>query len=230
MALAGRQRHEAASTLGTWHHRQAVAAQRLTGAALRPSRRQDDGEVERLVAQVREGVAGVDGQRRQRREDAGAEVLRAAACSLGPVESVGQRAARPPRASELGTSSSRQSGSSCRPPWRGARSAMAASCSAGEHAVRPGAGDARPRSCCFRPATRTMKNSSRLAATMRQELEPLEERQARVARLGEDALVEGEPRQLAVDEHPGVVQFHGQTGGVRHRVRPSRTRQVTMTW
>ena len=46
-----------------------------------------------------------------------------------------------------------------------ARALMAASCSA---AVRPSGGVSAtlPESCCFRPATRTMKNSSRLEATM----------------------------------------------------------------
>ena len=45
-----------------------------------------------------------------------------------------------------------------------------------------------------------MKNSSRFDATIAANLSALEQRRRRIRRLLEHALVEGQPRQLAVDE------------------------------
>ena len=55
------------------------------------------------------------------------------------------------------------------------------------------------------PDTRTWKNSSRLLAKKNEELHPLEERVADVARLVEHACVELEPRQLAVEDREPLV-------------------------
>ena len=77
--------------------------------------------------------------------------------------------------------------------------AIAASCSAGVRPARSGA--VSPSSIArWRPATRTMKNSSRFDGGDGRELDALEQRRRRIGRFLEHALVEGEPRQLAVDE------------------------------
>ncbi len=84
-----------------------------------------------------------------------------------------------------------------------ARVLMAASCSA---AVSPSGGVSAtlPESCCLSPATRTMKNSSRFEATIARNFSRSTSGTVGVARLVEHALVELEPRQLAVDEQLGV--------------------------
>ena len=56
-----------------------------------------------------------------------------------------------------------------------------------------------------------MKNSSRFEAHDGGELEALEQRRARVLRFFEHALVEREPRQLAVDEQAGPLAAHACT-------------------
>ena len=55
-------------------------------------------------------------------------------------------------------------------------------------------------------ATRIMKNSSRFVPTIDEELHALEQRMRRVARLGEDALVELEPAELAVDVQRRILE------------------------
>ena len=54
--------------------------------------------------------------------------------------------------------------------------------------------------------TRIMKNSSRFVAGDGEELHPLEERMRRVERLVEDALVEFQPAQLAVDVERRILE------------------------
>ena len=85
-----------------------------------------------------------------------------------------------------------------------ARWLIATSCSCG---VRPSGGiSVMVRCvCAWRPATRTMKNSSRFEKKMPEELQPLEERDLGRARLGEHAGVELEPGELAVQVVRWVV-------------------------
>ena len=82
------------------------------------------------------------------------------------------------------------------------RSLMRSSCSAG---VRPSSEiSATPVSTWpTRPATRTMKNSSRLVGRDREEPQPLKQRMARVGGLLQHPPIELKPRQLAIDEALG---------------------------
>ena len=56
-------------------------------------------------------------------------------------------------------------------------------------------------------ATRIMKNSSRFVPTIDEELHALEQRMRGIVRLGEHALVELEPAQLAVDVQRRVLEI-----------------------
>ena len=96
----------------------------------------------------------------------------------------------------------RASAGRARRPARAPASRTAASCCAGVRPARSGV--ASPSSiACLRPATRTMKNSSRFDAAMAANLTRSSSGVVGVGRFLEHALVEREPGQLAVDEQRG---------------------------
>ena len=66
----------------------------------------------------------------------------------------------------------------------------------------------------LRPATRTMKNSSRLLAKIARNRRPLEQRQAVVLGQLEDPLVEAQPGELAVEEDVVVLLDRREGRGV----------------
>ena len=191
----------ASDRAGTWHRRATDGLRAARDLALSSLLvlLQDDRQVQAAVAQDRERVpgstaSGVSTGQTSRENAAARRVF-----VLAPDELRGAQQADPralvqirarPRPARPGTAPR---------PWRGRAALIAASCSA---AVRPSGGVSAtlPDSCCFSPATRTMKNSSRFEDDDRQELQAFDQRHRRVARLVEHAPVELQPGQLAVDE------------------------------
>ena len=156
-----------------------------------------DGEVQREVGDVREGVRGVDGEGGEHREDARFEL----AGELGAVSS---------------SPSSSQSANSTPASWSAGRDLLREHVPPGGRraprrgrgsrgAVRPGRG--RPgallrtpaASCSCRPETRTWKNSSRLELKIARNFARSSSGSDGVLGEREHASVEVEPGQLAVE-------------------------------
>ena len=135
------------------------------------------------------------------------EVARAARCCCLRVELARSRATWMPASRSFGQQVVRQQSTAARRASASARSRMAASCSAGRHAVGRRLDDAGLELPRAGRETRTMKNSSRLLAKMARNLHPLEQRQRGVARLVEHAAVELEPGQLAVEVVARVAEI-----------------------
>ena len=138
------------------------------------------GEVERRVRDVRERVRRVDGERRQDREDPVAEELAQAAAARRRSRS-SHRTQVDALFAQLRDASRRWSSGACRSISRRRRRQICSSTCAGQSAPSA-AGTAMPggdAALAARP-TRTMKNSSRFEREDRQELHPLQQRQARV--------------------------------------------------
>ena len=158
------------------------------------------------------GMARIDGQRRQHGEDLVEEArahldvaLRTLLVADDADLLVGQLAAR--TAAQVSECAATMGSSRVRIASR----VCAALIPSGVGLERPAA------TCCFRPATRIWKNSSRLLAKMARKRDPLEQRVALVDRLVQHALVELEPRQLAVDVRD--VRSHARRRGVACAVR-----------
>ena len=86
---------------------------------------------------------------------------------------------------------------------RGPRARSRRSCSSGVRPSGSGSRRCRPRPAACRPATRTMKNSSRLLAKIARNLTRSSSGMCARPGLGEHALVELEPGQLAVEVRVG---------------------------
>ncbi len=134
---------------------------------------------------------------------AGERGLRAPPVCSG-VSSSRRASSIPSRASSGRISSSRQI-RYCVDDRVGARSPIARELLGRATGRRAGSSATPPVSCCLRPATRTMKNSSRFEATIARNFSRSSSGSRGVARLVEDALVEREPGELAVDEELAVA-------------------------
>ena len=150
---------------------------------------------QRQVADVRERVARVDGQRRQHREDLVEEALPQLDVALRALLVADDADAL---LGELARGSRRTSREWLRWSWQQPRRGCASRISGADSPS--GVGIERPAAtCCFRPATRTWKNSSRLLAKMARKRARSSSGLRSSLRLEQHALVELEPRQLAVD-------------------------------
>ena len=183
------------------------------------------GDAERELGDVRERVAGVDGERRQHREDAllvdlghplavdGVEVV--------PADDGDARRRRARAPARRGTPASWRATSS----W--ACSPIAASCWL---AVRPSAvGSSTPAATwSFSAATRTWKNSSRFVVVMAQNLARSSSGIPCSLRQLQDPVVERQPAQLTVDEpvvHGAHDRWRTTAGAERERTAPCASRR-----
>ena len=161
-----------------------------------------DGQVEREVRDVGERVGGVDRERGEHREDRlGEERRRGARARRRPARPSRRTGSRRPRARARPRCANT---AAARPTSSSTRSRMARSCStrsspSGVVLRRPAA------SCSMRPETRTSKNSSRFWLKMARNLARSSSGQVRVLGQGEHAVVEVEPRELAVEEPIGRI-------------------------
>ena len=185
------------STAGT-----CTTANSFSGS-LRPL--QQHGQVQRLVEQVRERVARVDGQRREHREDLAAEdVAQVLAVRVGQV--LGPRGGRCPSFSRAGSTSSAQAAigfvrPSARTAWP-----MRSSCSRGRHAVGAGADGDAGLHLLLQAADADHEELVEVGREDGQELEALQQRHRRVLGLLQHAAIELQPAQLAVDVQRGIVE------------------------
>ena len=171
-----------------------------------------DRQRQRQVADVGEGVRGVDRERRQHREDLVHE----------PLPQLDAGAPGGPRSGRMRMPASASSVAMAvgeRPEWCAwscsTRARMRSSFSLAE---RPsGVGREWPAAtCCLRPATRTWKNSSRLLAKMARKRTRSSSGLRSSSACVEDALVEVQPGELAVDEgHAGGARCAGATAAER---------------
>ena len=153
-------------------------------------------EAERSIREVRERVAGIDGQRREHRQERAPHELLEVSALLRRASSgaddgdalAGERRLElfDPAAVLL-----------LRELVRAGRHRVQGL--GGPEPIGPGDGSPSLPISRFKPATRTMKNSSRLELDDGEELHPLEERHGRVEGLLEHALVELEPGELPID-------------------------------
>ena len=155
-----------------------------------------DREVERQPGDIGERVRGVDRERHEHREDLGARRSRRS-CSRSASSRSAHVSMWMPASSSAGLTRSRNASA-----WRSCSSwafaLMSASTSCG--GVPMLVGTARPVAMRrLRPATRTMKNSSRLLAKIARKLARSSSGTVGVLGELEHALVEGEPAQLAVE-------------------------------
>ena len=182
----------------------------------------DDREVERQPGDVGERVGGVDGQGGEDREDPVLEELLAdlllLAVELGPADDLDALAA------QLG----QQVDQRPRVPLHQRAAARSTACSSCSRGISPlAARTATPAAMRrLRPATRTMKNSSRLLAKIARKR--ARSSSGRVGVLGEleDPLVEAEPGDLPVDEAV-LVLLDARDGlgvGLRRAARRRRCR------
>ena len=193
-------------TRGDLHDRQ-ESAPRAPAPAPPLLAPQEQGDVEGLVAQVRERVPGVDGERRERREHIDGEVGARRGGLLRGEARAGATMKSPAR---------RELGHELLAPGpvplldermrarRHRRELLGR-----EEPVGRGLGDA-ARDLLLQPGDPDHEELVEVRADDAEELEALEERQRAIARLLEDALVELEPRELAVDEETRVVETHGR--------------------
>ena len=183
-----RQLHEARQ------HRRHLEAGELLLAGLRVAH--PDREVEREPGDVGERMRGVDRERHQHRED----LLRRRSrrCGRGRPRRGRPRSRCGCRRRRARASPGRGRRARAAPAARAPRREMSASTSCG---ARPTlVGTASPVTMRrLRPATRTMKNSSRLLAKIARKLARSSSGQRRVLGEFEHALVEREPAQLAVE-------------------------------
>ena len=159
---------------------------------------QHHGQVERQVRDVRERMPGIDGERREHREDALLEDLDRGTCGR-PRRARPSSRSRCRRRPAPAPTSSRNSRSlpvgQLVARRRGPRAAAAPG-------VRPSgvAGASPAATWSLRPATRTWKNSSRFWLKMARNLARSSSGTAVVRGQGQHPRVEVEPGQLAVDE------------------------------
>ena len=207
-ALAGlRQPHEAFDAVR--HADQRIHRPAVLGAG----KLQGDREAE--IGNERERMRRIDGERRQQRKDVREEIIfEPGLLGLGDVGAVDQHdaGAAPARRAARATAPAGPP-PAARPPRRCARAARPGVNPSGLCVAIPA------RTCARRPATRTMKNSSRLFGRDRQEPQPLEQRMLAIGGFFEDAAIEIEPGQLAIDE---ALRACGER---RRRVPFSRFRQ-----
>ena len=174
-------------------------------------------EVERQARDVGERVRRVDRERHQHREDLGVEDRRRAALAVGRRRGRSQRhdvdAGLVERRLHEVAEGARRAGPAARAP----SAQMSASTSCG---ARPTfVGTASPVTMRrLRPATRTMKNSSRLLAKIARKLARSSSGQRRVLGELEHALVEREPAELAVEDS-------GRRAAARRTPRTGRSRR-----
>ncbi len=205
-AGGGRHREEPRQHGGDLHDREEILPHLPPAPAPPPLAPQEQGDVEGLVAQVRERVPGVDGERRERRE----HVVREVGARRGGLlrGEVARRHDEQPGAGELGNELLAPGPPSLldeRVRARRHRRELLGR----EEPVRRGLGDA-ARDLLLQPGDPDHEELVEVRADDAEELEALEERQRAIARLLEDALVELEPRELAVDEETRVVETHGR--------------------
>ena len=175
--------------------------------------RSADGDRQAERRDVRERVARIDGERRQDRVDLVEEPLaerRVVLRDVGVVDDLDALGERARRGSRVDRRLAPRRA-------RGRAPRAAASCSAAVAAVRRQRRGPGVRPAGARPEIRTWKNSSSIAGEDRQELDPLEQRVALVARLVQDARVELEPGELAVEVRERPVD---RLAGARPGSRP----------
>ena len=179
---------------------------------------QRDREAE--IGNERERMRRIDRQRRQHRKDVAEEiVLQPGAFRLRQIRRRRPARCRPrraPRAVRASAPAGRWRAAT--PPRRCARAARPAS-------ARPGSGRRCPaRTWPFRPATRTMKNSSRLLAEIDRKRTRSSSGWLRVGGLLQHPAVEMQPGQLPVDEALRAAA-RSSAGSARRGVRHGRGRQ-----
>ena len=160
---------------------------------------QDDGEVEREPGDVGERVGRVDGQRRQHREDLARGRSRCSRSCSASAQLVPADDARCPASARAGRTSLVEDRGVHGHAARGPTSEICSSTSRGsspeaERTARPVAMRR------LSPATRTMKNSSRLLAKMARKRARSSSGSVRVLGQLQHPLVELQPGDLAVEE------------------------------
>ena len=172
----------------------------------------DDREVQRQVRDVRERVRGVDGERREHREDASSNIAR-------ELRLRRRRRGRPSRRTRCR-----------RPASAGATSLVNTRGLAGDELLDPGADRAQlldlveavgrrgahaGRELLLQAGDAHLEELVEVRAEDREELRPLEQRQRRVLGEREHARVEVEPRQLAVRGTADPRRSAGESAGRR---------------
>ena len=165
----------------------------------------------------------IEGQRRQRRADGGPETGGQIFRDLRRVVQRDRESARRRRPAAAGARrpSNWRSRRACAPraPARPPTAARRVKPS-GERALRPS------RCCRVSVATRIMKNSSRLFAAMARNFTRSSSGCASLSRMSQDALVERQPAQLAVDVQRWIGQVRWLTKS-RLRVGRRRSRRIS---
>ena len=211
-ARSGRRCTNRGSICGTLSARELLPP----GAALRT--RTD--EVERQPRDVGERMRRVDRERHQHREDLAPEVVaQLRALVVGELVPRRRPRCRPRRVP--GCTSSWYAAA-----WRSCSSCASARCRRAPPAARGRRSSARRGPVMmrrFRPATRTMKNSSRLLAKIARKFARSSTGQRRVLGELEHPLVERQPAQLAVE-----VAVGGQLGAPSSRTARSRVEVVVV--
>ena len=164
------------------------------------------------IGDERERMRRIDRERRQHREDLVEEMVlepgRGRPCCSVVARRPARCSARRSSLAQLAPARLLVAGQRSTPPRRCARAARSGVRPSGLFVAMPA------RTWPLRPATRTMKNSSRLLARDRQEAQPLEQRMVGVLGLLQHAAIELQPGQLAIDEAVGNV------GDGEARLRP----------
>ena len=180
-------------------------ARRRTAGPASPGRLQRDGQVERLVQQVRERVAGsmasgVSTGKISRRNSSRRCLRSSSVRSLGAADDDALSLQGRQHLVDAGTRYCSATSS---------RTRLARSCRAarGRHPVGPGADRDAGLHLLLQAADADHEELVEVRAEDGEELEPFQQRHGRVLRLFQDAAVELQPAQLAVDVQGGIVEI-----------------------